>query len=278
MNMLDIKMVICIIIATLFLVFPDTILTTFPMIKNLFNDSVNYVLLIILVILTLLIDLHYGIIFALSVIFISMYIDNQHKSSIVIRKNDNMIINAMATNALTTNALTTNALTTNALTTNALTTNALTTNALTTNALTTNPTINKINNNNERKVKFNEEPKFIATTDDTIRSDSEFIYDTTNPFPNKNIKPFQYNTENSKSTIVTNSANHNLNGVQENVQEIIDNKGEPERSGYDINGCRYDMKNSPQNLTNYGPPLAHCQTYNLDKFKTCGTLFYPLNA
>ena len=248
MNMLDIKMVVCIIIATLFLVFPDTILTTFPMIKNLFNDSVNYVLLIILVILTLLIDLHCGIIFALSVIFISMYIDNQHKSSIVIRKNDNMIINAMATNALTTNAL------------------------------TTNPIINKINNNNERKVKFNEEPKFIATTDDTIRSDSEFIYDTTNPFPNKNIKPFQYNTENSKSTIVTNSANHNLNGVQENVQEIIDNKGEPERSGYDINGCRYDMKNSPQNLTNYGPPLAHCQTYNLDKFKTCGTLFYPLNA
>ena len=270
MTMIDIKMVGCIIIATLFLVFPDTILTTFPMIKNLFNDSVNYVLLIILVILTLLIDLHCGIIFALSVIFISMYIDTQHKSSIVIRKNDNMIINTMTTNAMTTNAMTTNAMTTNAMTTNAMTTNPIINN--------NNKNNNNNNNNNERKVKFIEEPKFIDATDNTIRSDSEFVYDTINPYPNKNIKPLQYNSENSKATIVTNSANPNLNSVQEMNTEIMDNKGEPDRSGYDINGCRYDMKNSPQNLTNYGPPLAHCQTYNLAKFKTCGTLFYPLNA
>ena len=44
-NMIDIKMCCCIIIATLFLVFPDTILTTFPMIRNLFNDNVNYIFL-----------------------------------------------------------------------------------------------------------------------------------------------------------------------------------------------------------------------------------------
>jgi len=269
-NMIDIKMCCCMIIATLFLVFPDTILTTFPMIRNLFNDNVNYILLITLVILTLLIDLHCGIIFALAVVFMSMYIDTQSKSSIVIRKND---------------AMTTNAMTTNAMTTKAMTTKAMTTNAMTTKAITNNINNNKVNNNkvnNERKVKFIEEPKVINSTDDTIRSDSEFIYDTTKPFPNNNIKPFQHNSETSTATIVSNNTN-NVNGVQDIVDnecqnDFLTQNGQPDRSGYDINGCRYDMKNSPQNLTKYGPPLSHCGTYNVDKLTSCGTLFYPLNA
>ena len=249
-NMIDIKMTLCIIIATLFLVFPDTILTTFPMIRNLFNDNINYILLITLVILTLFIDLHCGIIFALAVVFMSMYIDTQSKSSIVIRKNDTMTTNAMTTNAMTTKAITNN--------------------------------INNNKVNNERKVKFIEEPKVINSTDDTIRSDSEFIYDTTKPFPNNNIKPFQHNSETSTATIVSNNAN-NVNGVQDIVDnecqnDFLTQNGQPDRSGYDINGCRYDMKNSPQNLTKYGPPLSHCGTYNVDKLEKCGTLFYPLNA
>ena len=274
-NMIDIKMCCCIIIATLFLVFPDTILTTFPMIRNLFNDNVNYILLITLVILTLLIDLHCGIIFALAVVFMSMYIDTQSKSSIVIRKND-----AMTTKAMTTNAMTTNAMTTNAMTTKAMTTKAMTTNAMTTKAITNNINNNKVNN--ERKVKFIEEPNVINSTNDTIRSDSEFIYDTTKPFPNNNIKPFQHNSETSTATIVSNNAN-NVNGVQDIVDnecqnDFLTQNGQPDRSGYDINGCRYDMKNSPQNLTKYGPPLSHCGTYDVDKLTSCGTLFYPLNA
>jgi len=253
--MIDIKMCCCIIIATLFLVFPDTILTTFPMIKNLFNDNVNYILLITLVILTLLIDLHCGIIFALAVVFMSMYIDNQTKSSIVIRKNDT-------------------------LTTKEMTTIAMTTKAITNKAITNNINNNKVNN--ERKVKFSEEPKIINSTDDTIRSDSEFIYDTTKPFPNNNIKPFQYNSETSTATIVSNNTNNNVTDVQEIVDNEFQNdfltqNGQPDRSGYDINGCRYDMHNSPQNLTKYGPPLSHCGTYNVDKLTSCGTLFYPLN-
>ena len=269
-NMIDIKMCCCIIIATLFLVFPDTILTTFPMIRNLFNDNVNYILLITLVILTLLIDLHCGIIFALAVVFMSMYIDTQSKSSIVIRKNDTM----------TTNAMTTNAMTTKAMTTNAMTTKAMTTNAMTTKAITNNINNNKVNN--ERKVKFIEEPKVINSTDNIIRSDSEFIYDTTKPFPNNNIKPFQHNSETSTATIVSNNAN-NVNGVQDIVDnecqnDFLTQNGQPDRSGYDINGCRYDMKNSPQNLTKYGTPLSHCGTYDVDKLTSCGTLFYPLNA
>ena len=275
--MIDIKMCWCIVIATLFLVFPDTILTTFPMIRNLFNDNVNYILLITLVILTLLIDLHCGIIFALAVVFMSMYIDTQHTPSIMIRKNDKMNTNTMTTNAMTTNAMTTNAMTTNAMTTNAMTTNAMTTNAMTNN-------INNTKVNDERKVKFIEEPKVINSIDDTIRSDSEFIYDTTKPFPNKNIKPFQYTSETSTATIVSNNANHNnVNGVQDIVDnecqnDFLTQNGQPDRSGYDIHGCRYDMKNSPQNLTKYGPPLSQCGTYNIDKLISCGTLFYPLNA
>ena len=259
-NMIDIKMTLCIIIATLFLVFPDTILTTFPMIRNLFNDNINYILLITLVILTLFIDLHCGIIFALAVVFMSMYIDTQSKSSIVIRKNYILNNNAMTTNAMTTKAITTNAMTTKAITNN----------------------INNNKVNNERKVKFIEEPKVINSTDDTIRSDSEFIYDTTKPFPNNNIKPFQHNSKTSTATIISNNTN-NVNGVQEIVDnecqnDFLTQNGQPDRSGYDINGCRYDMKNSPQNLTKYGPPLSHCGTYNVDKLEKCGTLFYPLNA
>ena len=255
--MIDIKMCCCIIIATLFLVFPDTILTTFPMIRNLFNDNINYILLITLVILTLFIDLHCGIIFALAVVFMSMYIDTQSKSSIIIRKNNIMTNNVMTTNAMTTNAMTTKAITNN---------------------------INNNKVNNERKVKFIEEPKVINSTDDTIRSDSEFIYDTTKPFPNNNIKPFQHNSETSTATIVSNNTNNvNVNGVQDIVDnecqnDFLTQNGQPDRSGYDINGCRYDMKNSPQNLTKYGPPLSHCGTYNVDKLTSCGTLFYPLNA
>ena len=51
-----------------------------------------------------------------------------------------------------------------------------------------------------------------------------------------------------------------------------------DRDGFDVSGCRYDFKNSPQNTTKYGPPLAQCATYSGEQAKTCGTVFYPLNA
>ena len=60
--------------------------------------------------------------------------------------------------------------------------------------------------------------------------------------------------------------------------EHITEVGLPSRDGYDVTGCRYDFKNSPQNTTRYGPPLALCSTYSGEQAKTCGTVFYPLNA
>jgi hypothetical protein len=111
-----------------------------------------------------------------------------------------------------------------------------------------------INNSNNSNIKTNE-----------IYSESEFLYDNTKPFPNNNLKPFLPNlTENFTSVKFEN--------------DFITNVGEPERSGFDITGCRYDMKNSPQNLTQYGPPVSQCSAYDPAKAQICGTVFYPLNA
>jgi hypothetical protein len=49
------------------------------------------------------------------------------------------------------------------------------------------------------------------------------------------------------------------------------------RNGFDVVGCRYDMKASPQNLTMNGPPVAQCGNYHKDKMDIIGTAFYPLN-
>lgn len=104
-------------------------------------------------------------------------------------------------------------------------------------------------------------------------SESEFIYKNT-LFPNKNLKPFKAMDQNAinlhTKTITSNIAC--------NQNDDITTVNPPNRDGYDITGCRYDFKNSPQNLTQYGPPLASCGAYNKEQIKKCGTVFYPLNA
>jgi hypothetical protein len=50
-----------------------------------------------------------------------------------------------------------------------------------------------------------------------------------------------------------------------------------DRSGYDVAGCRYDMKQSPQNLTINGPPVSQCGNYSKEKMDKVGCAFYPLN-
>ena len=115
------------------------------------------------------------------------------------------------------------------------------------------------------------------TNINTIRDESEFIYDNTKPFPNKNLKPFQ------PKECESSEDNKNLNIVQQTINKECSNGritqvGEPDRSGFDISGCRYDMKNSPQNLTRYGPPVSQCSAYDPAKAQICGTVFYPLNA
>ena len=249
-NMIDNKMCCCIIMLFIVVLFTDSIIMQCPMIKNLFTDRINYILLVSLVIFTICLDLHCGIMFALAVLYMSMYITTT-KSKIVISKHNNNKNNSTSTLSSTS----------------------------------TKPTIktlsNSINNKFEdtvndntiskRSVKFNEEENIINLPEEqSIRSESEFIYDNTRPFPNNNIKPFDNNNENSKATVFTNEYT--------NEDNLTNSEGEPDRSGFDVSGCRYDMKNSSQNLTKNGPPLTQCSAYDTNKLKSCGTLFYPLNA
>ena len=106
-------------------------------------------------------------------------------------------------------------------------------------------------------------------------SESEFIYNNIKPFPNGNIMPFQPQ-EVVKSKEI--QASEFSGGINPHSPDFITQVGAPNRDGFDISGCRYDFKNSPQNLTKYGPPLAQCATYSGEQSKSCGTVFYPLNG
>ena len=123
-----------------------------------------------------------------------------------------------------------------------------------------------LNNNANPKLPNDIPPQYL--------SESEINYDITKPFPNKNISPFkpidQQTIDNKTQQITTNIAS--------NQHDAITTVNPPNRDGYDIAGCRYDFKDSTQNMTKYGPPLAACGAYNSQQAKTCGTLFYPLNA
>ena len=261
-HMINIK-TLCIIILVLVMVFTDNILHNFPILINLFTDTTNYILLMLLIIFTMLINLECGIILGIIVIYISIYIDYQ-KITIISNSTKintpNIILNNSNTIPTTTDHKIFNNVVNN----------------------------NVVNNNlSEHKVTFSEaetiinDSKQYNNNHDEILSDSEFIYNNTSkPFPNNNIKPFQPNIE---SFVSLNNYNDNDNITtqtlhKECVNDLITNVGEPDRSGFDISGCRYDMKNSPQNLTKYGPPLAQCSIYDSNKIKECGTAFYPLNA
>lgn len=103
-----------------------------------------------------------------------------------------------------------------------------------------------------------------------ILSESELVYNNT-PFPNNNIKPFQPISEEEikKLSLVS-----NMPCLPPQVIEV----NQKQREGYDVVSCRYDFKDSEQNLSKYGPPLANCSAYSGDQYKRVGTLFYPLNG
>ena len=50
-----------------------------------------------------------------------------------------------------------------------------------------------------------------------------------------------------------------------------------DRVDLDIQGCRLDNRRSDLNYTNFGPPLASCESFNKETFDNVGTYFYPLN-
>jgi hypothetical protein len=124
------------------------------------------------------------------------------------------------------------------------------------------------------KLLNNSNPKVPSDIPKEYLSESEINYNVGKPFPNNNIAPFkpidQQTIDNNTPQIATN--------ICQNQQDSITTVNAPNRDGYDIAGCRYDFKDSKQNMTKYGPPLAACGAYNSEQAKTCGTLFYPLNA
>jgi hypothetical protein len=201
---------ILVAIVVLIIAFTDNIFQSVPILKKLFTDSFNYVLLISAVILLILLDLPSGIIVAFLVLYLSVYINNnkkhQHVSSFanVERKNNNLNM-------------------------------------------------------------INDIPRQLL-------SNSEFVYDN-KPAPNGNIPPFK---DLSKEEIAELPIQPGFNKSCPDP-DFITKVNPPNRDGYDVTGCRYDFKDSPQNLTKYGPPLAQCGTYDKTKMTTCGTLFYPLN-
>jgi len=124
------------------------------------------------------------------------------------------------------------------------------------------------------KLLNNSEPKLSSNIPKEYLSESEINYNVTKPFPNNNIAPFkpidQQTIDNNTPQIATT--------ICQNQNDSITKVNAPNRDGYDVAGCRYDFKDSTQNMTKYGPPLASCGAYNSEQAKTCGTLFYPLNA
>lgn len=207
-------LIICVI---LIISFTDNIFNNLPILKKLFTDSLNYILLIVLVLLVILIDMPSGIILAFVILYLSVYI-NYNNSKKVRFSDINTVIN--------TNNI---------------------------------PTGTNING-------------YVPL------SESEFIYNNTKPFPNNNIAPFAPSSQDSINNM---SANKEVLGCGLKTStnpEYITQVGLPSRDGYDITGCRYDFKNSPQNTTKYGSPLAQCATYSGDQAKKCGTVFYPLHA
>jgi hypothetical protein len=119
--------------------------------------------------------------------------------------------------------------------------------------------------------------KFANLPDEDPRSDSEIVYDQKFPIVNGNIQPFQVQDTSSSSLpngmIPANSNEATAKSCNE--PDFITRVGPPNRDGYDVTGCRYDFKDSPQNLTIYGPPLAQCSAYNSSS--CTGTTFYPLH-
>ncbi len=104
-------------------------------------------------------------------------------------------------------------------------------------------------------------------------SESEINYEKP-AIPNGNIPPFQ---PLAQSTIQEMTPQIQP-AIACNQNDALSQVAPASRDGYDYSGCRYDMKDSPQNLTKWGQPLARCGTYDASKVNKIGTVFYPLHA
>jgi hypothetical protein len=232
--MLKLKIAICILLGVLAIFFTPNIFEAVPTLTNLFTDTINYILIMLVVIFIMLIDIYLGTTLALVVLYMAMYSNKNTINTTTIKKNNTLIPMTTLPNSI----------------------QVLPPNTI-------------INNNGNLGKDINSHQNNTSNCDN-----SEFIYDNTKPFPNKNLKPFQP----KENELIPD--NKNLNIIQQTINEDdkITQVLQPDRSGFDISGCRYDMKNSPQNLTKYGPPVSQCSAYDPAKVEICGTVFYPLNA
>ena len=104
-------------------------------------------------------------------------------------------------------------------------------------------------------------------------SESEINYEKP-AIPNGNIPPFQPLAQ----ATIQEMTPQIQPAIACNQNDALSTISPASRDGYDCSGCRYDMKNTPQNLTKWGQPLARCGTYDASKVSKIGTVFYPLHA
>jgi len=228
----SVNTVICFTIVILIVAFTDNIINSIPVVKNLFTDSINYILLLTLVVLVMCVNIPCGIMLAFLVLYLSIYINNMSKT-----KSQN--INKQQLQQLQQSQP-------------------------------------QSQLESQYQLQYQPQSQPQPKLSRQYLSESEILYNNNNmPYPNHNLKPFEPQTQD----VINNKTEELLNNKFNNptMNDFITNVDSPSRDGYDVSGCRYDFRNSPQNLTLYGPPLAQCATYSGDQAKTCGTVFYPLN-
>ncbi len=240
---MKLKIAICILLGIAAILFTPNIFLALPVLTNLFTDNINYILIMLVIIFIMLIDICCGTTLGLVILYMAMYVNNN--TNTIVKKNFMVPMSTLP---------------------NSIQIFPPNSNIINNKIDLSKVDLSKTNNSN------------INNNSNAINDESEFIYDNTKPFPNKNLKPFQPKDYDSKQDNNTNKKNVNFIQQTINQNDRITQVEEPDRSGFDITGCRYDMKNSPQNLTQYGPPVSQCSAYDPAKAQICGTVFYPLNA
>lgn len=129
-------------------------------------------------------------------------------------------------------------------------------------------------NNNQLKVK------------ESFNDTQQKQYENSHVQPDTNVVKTNETPQNNTYTELKEKVNKDIEEIVDkrmnkpllNNKEMLTQVGPNDRHGYDIDGCRYDMKNSHQNLTKYGPPLSLCNVYTKENIEKQGTAYYPLNG
>ena len=139
---------------------------------------------------------------------------------------------------------------------------------------------------------YDEKRRNIKVNNNQLKVKESFNDTQVKQYENSHVQP-DTNVVKTNETSQNNTYTELKEKVNKDIEEIVDKRmnkpllnnkemltqvGPNDRHGYDIAGCRYDMKNSHQNLTKYGPPLSLCNVYTKENIEKQGTAFYPLNG